>query len=116
MKTVCFDFDGVIHSYETGWQSPTIIPDPPVDGIKEVLQELKNFYEYKIVIHSSRCSTQAGITAIWKWLIHWDLADYIDDVVATKPSALVYVDDRGLQFTGKTNNLVEKIVNFHSYR
>lgn len=34
-QTVVFDFDGVIHSYTSGWKGETIIPDPPVPGIKE---------------------------------------------------------------------------------
>ncbi len=28
-QTVVFDFDGVIHSYTSGWKGATVIPDPP---------------------------------------------------------------------------------------
>lgn len=41
-KTVIFDFDGVIHSYASGWQGVTEIHDPPVDGIKEAIDELRS--------------------------------------------------------------------------
>ena len=40
--TVCFDFDGVIHSYTSSWKGHDVIPDPPVDGIKEVLWKLRD--------------------------------------------------------------------------
>ena len=33
--TVVLDFDGVIHSYSSGWRGKTCIPDPPVPGIRE---------------------------------------------------------------------------------
>ena len=39
--TVCFDFDGVIHSYTSGWKGDDVIPDPPVEGIKEVIDKLR---------------------------------------------------------------------------
>ena len=39
-RTVVFDFDGVIHSYTSGWLGETTIPDPPVPGIREALKEI----------------------------------------------------------------------------
>lgn len=41
-KTVIFDFDGVIHSYTSGWRGENIIPDPPVSGIKKVIDSIRN--------------------------------------------------------------------------
>lgn len=111
MKTICFDFDGVIHSYKSGWVSVDVIPDPPVEGIKDVLAAIHRSKDKpKIVIHSTRCSTPKGIAAIWGWLIKWDLALFIDDVVATKPPAVIYIDDRGYHFDGNTIDLINKIL------
>lgn len=42
-QTVVFDFDGVIHSYISGWKESTTIPDPPVPGIAEAMnRQLEN--------------------------------------------------------------------------
>ena len=40
IPTVSFDFDGVIHSYRSGWKGAAVIPDPPVERIKEVIDQL----------------------------------------------------------------------------
>lgn len=48
--TLCFDFDGVIHSYTSGWKGAEVIPDPPVEGIKEALTELQRDYKITILL------------------------------------------------------------------
>ena len=36
---ICLDFDGVIHSYTSGWKGAAVIPDPPVPGALEFIVE-----------------------------------------------------------------------------
>lgn len=111
-KTVVFDFDGVIHSYTSGWQGIDSISDPPVPGIAQVIKELREF-GYEVVVHSTRCSSERGRDAIWRWLDKHDIV--VDDISATKPSAICYIDDRAIRFDGNTKNLVRKITEFKSY-
>lgn len=40
MKTICIDFDGVLHSYTSGWQGEDVASDPPVPGAIEWLREM----------------------------------------------------------------------------
>ena len=40
-KTIVFDFDGVIHSYTSGWQGISVIPDPVVPEIQAAINYLR---------------------------------------------------------------------------
>ena len=110
-KTVVFDFDGVIHSYTSGWQGAITIPAPPVKGIKNALKEIHDA-GYEIVIVSARCAHFGGITAIENWLDTYGLTPYIDRVCEEKPPAIVYIDDRAICFDGKPEGLLTQIESF----
>ena len=106
---LCLDFDGVIHSYSSGWQGPTIVADPPVPGAMQFLLDAVEHFE--IHIYSSR-SHQDGIISMMKWtekaLQEHGLSKeaswrFVCDILKWpdhKPSAKVTIDDRALTFTG----------------
>ena len=112
MKTVVFDFDGVIHSYKSGWCGSNVIPDPPVDGIKKAIDDIRA-NGYKCVVVSTRCAESKGLQAILKWLADNNIE--VDDVRAEKPPAIVYIDDRAICFDGKSDELLGKIENFKTW-
>ena len=57
--TIVFDFDGVIHSYTSGWQGEDKTSDPSIQGTLGLIQELKKM-KYNIVVCSSRASSERG--------------------------------------------------------
>lgn len=109
--TICLDFDGVVHSYTSGWQGDAIISDPPVPGTKRAIEMLRMDYEVKI--YSTRCRSLAGRTAVERWLEVYGIV--VDEVCEHKPPAIVYVDDRGIQFKGDWMKCIKKIHNFHHW-
>lgn len=111
-QTVVFDFDGVIHSYKSGWQGPTVIPDEPVEGIKEAIAEIRKS-GYEVVIVSTRCETLEGQAAIMKYLNEHGI-EY-DNIRKEKPPAIVYIDDRAICFDGNADSLLEKIQRFQPW-
>jgi beta-phosphoglucomutase-like phosphatase (HAD superfamily) len=111
-KTVIFDFDGVIHSYTSGWQGADVIPDPPVPGIREAIAEIREA-GYEVVVVSTRCYQNGGIKAITEYLIKHDIP--VDRVTAEKPPAILTIDDRAICFDGRPENLLEKIQNFEPW-
>lgn len=113
-KTVVFDFDGVIHSYTSGWLGETTIPDPPVPGIREALKEIHGA-GYEVVVVSTRCATAKGKGAIEAWLYNNGLREYIDKVCKEKPPAIAYIDDRAICFDGHPETLLKKIQNFQPW-
>jgi len=105
---ICLDFDGVIHSYSSGWQGARTIPDPPVAGAIEFM--LHALHKYDVVIHSSRARYWGGISAMRRWLkshagsLWYDTpaGPGLEDVRFTrwKPPAVVTIDDRAIRFDG----------------
>lgn len=100
--TVCVDFDGVIHSYTTSWAGPTVIPDPPVEGAFKWLAQLVAA-GFKVCIFSSRSHRQGGIEAMQDWFQKHNIEGWVFQLLhfpLDKPSAVLYVDDRGFCFEG----------------
>lgn len=107
-ETVVFDFDGVIHSYKSPWQGADVIPDAPVFGIREAIADIRKLYN--VVVVSSRCIVPEGMKAVKDYLAKNRIE--VDAVMAEKPPAVVYVDDRAICFDGESSKLLGKIMNF----
>ncbi len=67
-KILCLDFDGVIHSYSSGWKGPRVIPDDPVHGALKFLYEAITCGEFQVMIYSSRSRYLFARRAMKKWL------------------------------------------------
>ena len=113
-QTVVFDFDGVIHSYASGWKGAIVIPDEPVPGIKEAMIEIYKA-GYEIVVVSTRCNVPEGARAVVKYLREHEMLPYVKKVCKEKPPAIVYIDDRAINFDGNANTLLEKIKSFQPW-
>ena len=63
---LCLDFDGVIHSFTSGWRGARNIPDPPVPGALEFI--LAAQAQFTVAILSSRSHQWGGRRAMRRWL------------------------------------------------
>jgi hypothetical protein len=119
---LCLDFDGVIHSYVSGWKGPTEIPDPPVPGALAFIAEATK--HFNVAIFSSRSNHVGGIEAMIQWLGFWSvdkthgMGDDFDhgtwgsvDWPTSKPAAFLTIDDRAITFTGQWPE-IEKLLAF----
>lgn len=74
---LCLDFDGVIHSYTSGWRGAHVIPDAPMPGVGKFL--LDSIRGFEVHIFSSRSKSIRGRWAMRRYIrdILWDacLAD-----------------------------------------
>ena len=103
---LCIDFDGVVHSYENGWQNG-VIYGHAIPGFFEWVERVKN--DFTLVIYSSRSKTEEGIMAMKEWLTNqhtiWagdNEADPLEITYASeKPPAWLTIDDRVICFKGK---------------
>ena len=107
-RTVCLDFDGVIHSYQSGWQGEAVISDPPIHKVGDAIKRLRK--DFRVVVYSARCRDEEGVQAIKNWLDKHLIE--VDEVCRHKPPAFVYVDDRAVRFTGDWNGTIRDIYDF----
>ncbi len=105
-KTIVFDFDGVIHLYTSGWQGADVIPDEPSEEVISAIRKLRKD-GYEVVVVSTRCADPRGMKAVQEYLKRHGIK--VDNVCATKPPALVYVDDRAVCYRPGID-LVKRIV------
>lgn len=109
-RVIAVDFDGVLHSYTSGWQGADRIPDLPVPGAMKWLYNLVESGKFLVAIFSSR--NVGGRDAMKSWL-HYHLANELGNSDARaqkiieqlafpldKPAAWVTIDDRALCFDG----------------
>ena len=119
---ICVDFDGVIHSYTSGWQGTDVIGDPPVEG---AIAALYGYVQhFKVHIYSARSVLPEGIEAMRNYIgdheqkyrnRRYDEGKYIPperleerlEFPNHKPPCLVYIDDRGFRFEGVFPTLEE---------
>lgn len=109
LRTICLDFDGVIHSYRSGWCGETEIPDPPIHGTREAIIRLRR--THRVVICSARCRSAAGRQGIHDWLARHQIE--VDEICEHKPPAHIYIDDRALRFTGDWE---QTLIDIHEFR
>lgn len=100
---VCVDFDGVIHSYTSGWKGACNIPDPPVPRAFDWLCEMVADGRFEICIYSSRSKEEGAIDAMKSWFKERGLNLAVLDVLkfpTQKPAAVMTIDDRAFCFQG----------------
>lgn len=103
-RIICVDFDGVIHSYTSGWQGVSKIFDPPVPGAFDWLRRMISDDRFKICIYSSRSREPDGIIAMKMWFFRHGMEEqyiYAMGFPDRKPSAYLTIDDRCICFDGR---------------
>ncbi len=63
---LCLDFDGVIHSYSSGWKGVANIPDEPVPGALEFIVGALD--RFTVAIFSSRSHQWGGKRAMKRYI------------------------------------------------
>lgn len=106
-KTIVLDFNGVCDLYE-GWKGPDFMYEPR-PGLRDFLWRLTNA-GFKVMV-----CTASNTQKVKQWFCKYDLDRFIEDVVNTKPPAIVYLDDRGVTFTGDFDKAFDDIVFFHTF-
>lgn len=106
--TLCLDFDGVIHSYQSGWQGADRVDDDPTPGALAFIERAQA--HFRVAVFSSRSQQPGGLPAMQRWLDQ-QLRRYTDanraaaiyraiEWPTAKPAAFLTLDDRAMTFCG----------------
>lgn len=99
--TLCIDFDGVIHSYESGWKDG-VIYGYVVPGFFEWAEEAAK--KFRLVVYSSRSKDPDMLQAMEDWItlraLEWQGKNVALEFAHEKPAAWLTIDDRAVCFQG----------------
>lgn len=121
------DFDGVLHSYVSGWNGARKIPDPPVPGAIAWLKSLvwdqrlpfaPRHSGFDVCIFSSRSRYLGGRTAMRRWLRKYGMTAGELEAIRFplwKPASFLHIDDRAVRFRGIFPSLPE-MASFRPWR
>lgn len=122
-QTICVDFDGVIHSYEHGWQGGKIYGTVMPGFFSWAISTCQKF---NICIYSTRSSDPVLKQEMEDW-VNDEFKKFIDSKKLTcsknifsfpthKPIASIYVDDRAVNFNGSWDSTSTKIQSFRVWQ
>ena len=101
-KTLCIDFDGVIHDNNLGFHDGRCY-GKPIEGAIESLNNLSK--KYDITIYTCKANPdrplidgKTGTELIWDWLEKHNAKQYVKDITVYKPNAVAYIDDKAIRF------------------
>ena len=117
-KTICIDFDGVIHDYSKGWQGIDVF-DRVLPGASEGTHELHDA-GWTVIIFTTRNDTPALRAFLQENDIYFDYINYNPRQPKGsdhgKVIANVYLDDRGVCFMGDWKSSVSQILTFEPWQ
>lgn len=102
MKTIAYDFDGVLHEFKNGWTGDMPEGEPIKDAKWAINLLIKK--GFKVVIHTTRDRTDL----VELWLR--DKGFPALEVTNKKPKALAYIDDRGIRFENNHQSIVKLFI------
>lgn len=111
MKTICFDFDGVIAHYD-GWKGVDVFGKPNWDVV-DAMKQLKASLNYSIIIWTTRRVTPALKAYLTRNNIPYDSINssrHNPPGTSSKPIYHAFIDDRAIGYRGqKTAKLIRSI-------
>lgn len=112
-KILLIDFDGVCHSYTSGWQGANVIPDPPVPGLLDAFKSYLKCFD--VQIYSARTRQEGGREAMVEWFdTHFHEILHLISFPTQKPAAFLTLDDRAITFKGTWPD-VDALMNFKTW-
>ena len=100
-RTVAVDFDGTLTRAVPYTAGPATAPAQ--SGIRHAIERVRAL-GLRVVVLTARPPSEC-----YAWLAHHGILALIDGVTNTKPPAIAYIDDRGIQFTGDWDAVVTQL-------
>jgi hypothetical protein len=102
-RVICVDFDGTLTNRTRPYEPGPAQEDGITPGAATAIRRMKAA-GFSVVVLTARPPGE-----VWSWLARHDLMTTVDNVTNTKPPALAYVDDRGVEFDGSWARVLGRI-------